>query len=217
MGPPAVIPPKKKTRTTTQLGATDFHCALQIYAEGSFQNNWIFNFSHRWITKPHVKIPPLSHDGGSAACFSKKQREREKNFMVEMIRRKAEISHCTFIWACVLRNPPLTSVCSFNVEHWTQTVIRPCPSWHSLRTVILPVTLGIDFWCWPALNIDLKQYTRHYSVDKSVSLNNSSERRWRNFKELLLVPEADVLNCWPSGHQSFWWNCSCCSGGSERH
>lgn len=38
MGPPAVIL-SKKTRTTTQLGATDFLSAQQIYAEGSFQNN----------------------------------------------------------------------------------------------------------------------------------------------------------------------------------
>lgn len=38
MGPPAVNL-SKKTRTTTQLGATDFFSAQQIYAEGSFQNN----------------------------------------------------------------------------------------------------------------------------------------------------------------------------------
>lgn len=69
---------------------------------------------------------------------------------------------------------------------------------YSPKTVILLVTVGIDFWRWPALNIDLKQYTRHYSVDKSAPLNNSSEHRLRNFKELLLVPGADVLKCWPS-------------------
>lgn len=141
MGPPAVIPSKKKkTWTTTQLGATDFHCALQIYAEGSFQNNWIFNFSHRWITKPHVKIPPLSHDGGSAPCFIEKQKRKKKDFMVELIRRKAGICHCTFIWTHVLRNSPLTSVCSSHVEHWSQIVIRPCSSWH--------IHWGLSFFWW---------------------------------------------------------------------
>lgn len=74
MGPPAVIPSKKKNMDNNTAGSPDFHCAVQIYAEGSFQNNWIFNFSHRWITKPRVKIPPLSHDGGSVPCFIEKQK-----------------------------------------------------------------------------------------------------------------------------------------------
>lgn len=75
MGPPAVIL-SKKTWTTTQLEATDFFSAQQIYAEGSFQNNWIFNFSHRWITKPHVKIPPRSFKMGAMRRVLVNNREK---------------------------------------------------------------------------------------------------------------------------------------------
>lgn len=29
-----------------------------------------------------------------------------------------------------IENPPLTSISSFNVEHWSQIAIKPCSTWH---------------------------------------------------------------------------------------